>query len=285
MDAIRKKMQSLKSETDSLYKTIAGFENETKEATARADQADCDIRDYGKKVQSLEIGYDETNDKLQKATESLEEADKQFKEVEGDVAALTRRIMLMEEEDKKSADVLCNTITKLALTSKSADNVLKAVKTVESVCMNNEVSIEELEKNLRTTIKMAVDNEQKLDEISRKLGVQETELKRGLERAELAEKKLKGIEDELTTVGDHMKQLEESATKALEREDKLVEKILSLQNKFKATEAKFEYGEMNITKLNQRIDDIEDEIYREKLKVKRSSDEMNDTFDDMLANY
>jgi len=285
MDAIRKKMQSLKSETDSLYKTIAGFENETKEATARADQADCDIRDYGKKVQSLEIGYDETNDKLQKATESLEEADKQFKEVEGDVAALTRRIMLMEEEDKKSADVLCNTITKLALTSKSADNVLKAVKTVESACMNNEVSIEELEKNLRTTIKMAVDNEQKLDEISRKLGVQETELKRGLERAELAEKKLKGIEDELTTVGDHMKQLEESATKALEREDKLVEKILSLQNKFKATEAKFEYGEMNITKLNQRIDDIEDEIYREKLKVKRSADEMNDTFDDMLANY
>jgi len=278
-------MQSLKSETDSLYKTIAGFENETKEATARAEQADCDIRDYGKKVQSLEIGYDETNDKLQKATESLEEADKQFKEVEGDVAALTRRIMLMEEEDKKSADVLCTTITKLALTSKSADNVLKGVKNVESVCMNNEVSIEELEKNLRTTIKMAVDNEQKLDEISRKLGVQETELKRGLERAELAEKKLKGIEEELTEVGDHMKKLEESATKALEREDKLVEKILSLQNKFKATEAKFEYGEMNITKLNQRIDDVEDEIYREKLKVKRASDEMNDTFDDMLANY
>merc|ERR1712029_886960 len=284
MDAIRKKMQSLKAETEGLYATIRGFEEATAEATARADQADCDIRDYGKKVQGLEIGYDETNDKLQKATESLEEADKQFKEVEGDVAALTRRIMLMEEEDKKSADVLCTTITKLALTSKSADNVLKAVKSVESVCMNNEVSIEELEKNLRTTIKMAVDNEQKLDEISRKLGVQETELKRGLERAELAEKKLKGIEEELTTVGDHMKQLEESATKALEREDKLVEKILSLQNKFKATEAKFEYGEMNITKLNQRIDDVEDEIYREKLKVKRASDEMNDTFDDMLAN-
>merc|ERR1711931_267237 len=190
-----------------------------------------------------------------------------------------------EEEDKKSADVLCNTITKLALTSKSADNVLKAVKTVESACMNNEVSIEELDKNLRTTIKMAVDNEQKLDELSRKLGVQETELKRGLERAELAEKKLKGIEDELTTVGDHMKQLEESATKALEREDKLVEKILGLQNKYKNTEAKFEYGEMNITKLNQRIDDIEDEIYREKLKVKRCSDELDETFEDMIAHY
>jgi len=285
MDAIRKKMQSLKGETEGLYATIRGFEEATAEATARADQADCDIRDYGKKVQNLEIGYDETNDKLTKATESLEEADKQFKEVEADVAALTRRIMLMEEEDKKSAEVLCNTITKLAVTSKTADNVLKAVKVVESTCMNNEVTIEELDKNLRATIKMAVDNEQKLDELSRKLGVQEAELKRGLERAELAEKNLKGIEEELELVGENMKQLEKSAEKALEREEKLVEKIFSLQSKFKITEARFEYGEMNITKLNQRIDDIEDEIYREKLKVKKCSDELDDTFDDMIANY
>merc|ERR1712038_1797065 len=285
MDAIRKKMQSLKAETEQLYATIASFEEATREASARADQADCDIRDLGKKVQNLVMGYDETNDKLTKASESLEEADKQYKEVESDVAALTRRIMLMEEEDKKSADNLCNTVTKLAITSKNADQILKAVKVVENTCLNNEVTIEELDKNLRATIKMAVDNEQKLDELSRKLGVQEGELKRGLERAELAEKSLKGIEEELETVGENMKQLEKSAEKALEREEKLVEKILSLQNKFKITEARFEYGEMNITKLNQRIDDIEDEIYREKLKIKKCSDELNDTFDDMLAHY
>ena len=163
--------------------------------------------------------------------------------------------------------------------------MLKAVKVVESTCMNNEVTIEELNKNLRATIKMAHDNEQKLDELSRKLGVQEAELKRGLERAELAEKNLKSVEEELETVGENMKQLEKSAEKALEREEKLVEKIHSLQQKYKVTEARFEYGEMNITKLNQRIDDIEDEIYREKLKIKKSSDELNDTFDDMLANY
>merc|ERR1711920_636504 len=222
-----------------LYATIRGFEEATAEATARADQADCDIRDYGKKVQNLEIGYDETNDKLTKANESLEEAEKQFKEVESDVSALTRRIMLMEEEDK----------------------------------------------NLRATVKMASDNEQKLDELSGKLGVQEAELKRAVERAELAEKNLKDIEEELETVGENMKQLEKSAEKALAREEKLVEKIYNLQNKYKVTEAKFEYGEMNITKLNQRIDDIEDEIYREKLKIKKASDEMGDTFDDMLANY
>ena len=236
-------------------------------------------------MQQLEIGFDETNDKLTKATESLEEADKQFKEVESDVSALTRRIMLMEEEDKKAADQLCTTVTKLALMSKSADNVMKTIKVVENTCLNNEVTIEELDKNLRATVKMASDNEQKLDELSRKLGVQEAELKRAVERAELAEAKLKGIEEELETVGDNMKQLEKSAEKALEREEKLVEKIYNLQSKYKTTEARFEYGEMNITKLNQRIDDVEDEIFREKLKIKKVSDELSETFDDMLEHY
>merc|ERR1712063_198008 len=105
-------------------------------------------------VQQLEIGFDETNDKLLKATESLEEKEKHFKEVEADVAALTRRIMLMEEEAKKSEQNLADTVTKLALSSKEADQVLKKVKVYESKC-NNEVTIEEYDKNLRATTKMA----------------------------------------------------------------------------------------------------------------------------------
>merc|ERR1712152_113168 len=116
-------------------------------------------------------------------------------------------------------------------------------------------------------------------------GVQEEELKRAIERAELAESKLKNIEEELQMVGENTKQLELSAEKAVEREEKLKEKILSIQNKYKVAEGRFEYGEMNITKLNQRSDDIEDEIYREKLKIKKVTDELGDTFDDMLAHY
>merc|ERR1712038_1561902 len=142
-----------------------------------------------------------------------------------------------------SETTLANTVTKLAVSSKEADDILKKVKVVESKCMNNEVTLE------------------KLDELNRKLGVQEEELKRAIDRAELAEKKLKEIEE------------------------KLKDKILSIQNKYKMAEGRFEYGEMNITKLNQRIDDIGDEIYREKIKIKKVADELGDTFDDMLAHY
>ena len=38
MDAIRKKMQSLKGETDSLYATIQQFEDSTKESNRISDQ-------------------------------------------------------------------------------------------------------------------------------------------------------------------------------------------------------------------------------------------------------
>ena len=46
----------------------------------------------------------------------------------------------------------------------------------------------------------------------------------------------------------------------------------------------FQYFRITVF-FNLRIDDIEDEIYREKLKIKKVSDELSDTFDDMLDNY
>jgi tropomyosin-1 len=285
MDAIRKKMQSLKSETDQLFATIGKLENQAKESNAMSDGYDCDIRDIGKKTTSSESDFDETFDKLTKTQESFELKEKDFKTAEEEVSSLTRRLVLMEDEAKKADTNLAETVTKLALASKEADGILKKVKYFENKTMRNEVELEEMDKVLRETTKMASDNEQKLDELTRKLGVQEDELKRAMDRAELAEGNLKNVEQELEAIGENMKQLEISAEKATEREEKLKDKIHILIERLKVAEARFEYGEMNITKLNHRIDDIEDEIYREKLKIKKVSDELNDTFDDMLANY
>lgn len=59
-----------------------------------------------------------------------------------------------------------------------------------------------------------------------------------LDRAALAENNLKKIEDELQLVGENMKQLELSAEKAVEREEKLKDKILQIQQKYKAAEGR-----------------------------------------------
>merc|ERR1712025_496836 len=120
-------------------------------------------------IQSYEVEFDETNDKLTKALAALEEKEKSYKSAEEDVSALSRRIMLMEEEAKKADSALAETVTKLAMASKEADGILKKVKYFENKTMRNEVEIEEADKNLRETTKMASDNEQKLDELTRKL--------------------------------------------------------------------------------------------------------------------
>merc|ERR1719264_2276239 len=125
---------------------------------------DCDIRDLGKKITNYEADFDDTNDKLTKCMVSLEEKEKNLKNAEEEVSALSRRLVLMEDEAKKADSNLAETVTKLALASKEADGIMKKVKYFEN-------------KILRETTKMASDNEQKLDELTRKFGVQEDELK------------------------------------------------------------------------------------------------------------
>ena len=115
MDAIRKKMQSLKAETDQLYSTIYKHEQTVKEANTKNDEHECSIRDLGKKIQTYEVNFDETNDKLTKVLATYEEKEKEFKSAEEDVGALSRRVMLMEEEAKKADSTLAETVTKLAV--------------------------------------------------------------------------------------------------------------------------------------------------------------------------
>merc|ERR1712020_539142 len=128
---------------------------------------------------------------------------------------------LMETEVMKADTNLADTVTKLALTSKDADSILKKVKHYESKTMRNEVEIEEMDKSVKETKKMADDSETKLDEMSRGLGIQEEECKRSNEMAQTAEAKIVELEDELSSVGENMKQLEISAEKAQQREEKL----------------------------------------------------------------
>ena len=144
MDSIRKKMQSLKYETDELIKSIHDNEEVTKEANDRSDRCDCDIRDFGKKITKMESDFEETSEKLQKATTDLEEKKMQLQELEADLSAIARRVLLLEDELNKSEIKLAKATMDLALESKRADKVVKVVNTLTSKAMNDEVEIENL---------------------------------------------------------------------------------------------------------------------------------------------
>ena len=83
-------------------------------------------------------------------------------------------------------------------------------------------------------------------------------------------------------IGENMKQLEVSEENALRREEGYKAKISIIANKLKMTDNKTEYGEKSIRKLNHRIDEIEDDIVRQKQKIMKISNELNETFDDMI---
>jgi len=278
-------MQSMKAETDDLYKKIADYENSTKEANSTSDKFDADIRDTGKKVQKYEVALEETMEKLTGSNTKMEEAEAEFKDKEEDVNAQSRRCLLMEEETRISVEKLASTVMKLAIMSKDADNIVKGARHWESKTMNNEVEIEELDNNMREAKRIGSENEMKYDNLARSLAMMEDELKRAEERVKNAETRVGVIETELQTIGENQKQLEVSEEKARRREEKYQDQIKQINIRLKQADSRSEYAEMNISKLHLRIDELEDEIIREKLKINAVSGQLDDTFNEMLNKY
>merc|ERR1712168_529198 len=93
------------------------------------------------------------------------------------------------------------------------------------------------------------------------------------------------IEDELQAIGENQKQLEVSEEKARRREEKYQDQIKLLNIRLKQADSRSEYAEMNISKLHLRIDELEDDIIREKLKINAVSGQLDDTFNEMLSKY
>merc|ERR1719513_265357 len=280
-----KKMQSMEAETDDLYRKIKEYEDATKEANDASDRNECDIRDMGKKVQKCETKMEEIMEQLTASGAKMDAAESEFKDKDEDVNAQSRRVLLLEQESTISVEKLATTVMKLALMSKEADNIVKGCRHWESKTMNNEVEIEELDKNTREARRIGTDNEMKYDNLARSLAMMEDELKRADERVKNAEARVEVIETELQAIGDNQKQLEVSEEKARRREEKYQEQIKQINIRLKQAEARSEYAEMNISKLHLRIDELEDEIIREKLKINAVSGQLDDTFNEMLNKY
>jgi len=278
-------MQALKYETDGMLRSTMEFETMTREANEKADQCDCDIRDFTKKISKLEGAFEETFEKLQKTGTDLDEKKILMQEKEAELSALSRRTFLLEDEVQKSEIKLAKATLELGLESKRADKIIKVVNSLTSKSMNDEVEIEALGKQEREAKIMLADSEKKYDEIFRRLGVMEEELKRSEDRADNCQKKVASIDEELKVVGENMKDLEVAEEKALIREERYKDQILALIERLKTADGRAEYGEMNITKLNQRIDGIEDDIVREKVKGQHVSNEMSETFVDIIHKY
>jgi len=282
MDSIKKKMQSLANETASAVARFEKWEKEVNAANSTADGLEDQVKAIQKKIQQTESAFDVTTEDLFNQTIKLEEMEKKAGNAEGQVGDLARRLMLMEEQATRSEERLAISVTNLANTSIQADNSLAEQNNIMNVCSKKSENNDDLEKQLKDAVFTKDESENKYETLSQKLKIKESEAERANARADEIECKFIEIEDELKEVGQKQQNLEVGEEKALEREEVLQRQIRELMTKLTNANVRSENAEMDIGRLNVRIDKVEEDLVIEKTKIQQVSDELNKCFDDML---
>ena len=158
MDAIKKKMQSLKSETDNALARAMQLDSEAREANQRAEKTEehvrwhylqvmqiliflniaWQVRDLQKKMQHLENDLDITIEKLTSTTTKLDEKEKAYAVAESEIQALNRKLVLEQDELERSESKLASVTSELNAASNRADEINRAIKILESKNMIDE---------------------------------------------------------------------------------------------------------------------------------------------------
>jgi len=282
MDSIKKKMQSLANETASAVARFERWEKEVISTNATADQLEEQVKSVQKRIQQTESAFDVATEDLFNQTIKLEEMEKKAGNAEGQVGDLARRLLLMEEQAVRSEERLAISVTNLANTSIMADKSLADQNELMNVCGKKNENNDDLEKQLKDAIFTKTESENKYETLAQKLKIKEAEYERSNARADEIECKFVDIEDELKEVGQKQQNLEVGEEKSLEREEVLQKQIRELMTKLKTANENSENSEMDISRLNVRIDKVEEDLVVEKMKIKQVSDDLNKCFDDML---
>merc|ERR1719151_266781 len=186
-------------------------------------------------MQAMESQFDVCTEDLFNQTIKLEEMEKKAGNAEGEVSSLRGRLILLQENNEKQEERLAKATLELAGACQRADASVRKRIELENGVSSNEETIDNLDKQLTESKATLSDSENKFDDISRKLATLEADATRGNERAEGAEK-------------------------TIAREEASQNEILELLYKLKRSEYRGEQAEMNIQRLNVRIDQVEEDL-------------------------
>ncbi|KAG5682089.1 hypothetical protein PVAND_011468 [Polypedilum vanderplanki] len=230
----------------------------------------------------------QTKEEMERYKDECEEFNRKYQleamrreEAESEVAALNRRIQLLEEDLERSEERLASATAKLSEASAAADESERARKVLENRSLADEERMDALENQLKEARFLAEEADKKYDEVARKLAMVEADLERAEERAEAGEAKIVELEEELRVVGNNLKSLEVSEEKATQREETFEGQVRILEGHLKEAEARAEFAERSVQKLQKEVDRLEDELLNERARNKMLQEEMEATLHDI----
>ena len=151
-------------------------------------------------------------------------------QAEGEVAALNRRIQLLEEDFERGEERLATATQKLAEASHAADESERIRKALENKNDMEDDRVAILEVQLAQAKLIAEEADKKYEEVARKLAMVEADLERAEGRAETGESKIVELE-------------EVSEEKASKKEESFSTQLRTLTAKCKEAEARAEFAE------------------------------------------
>merc|ERR1712197_161936 len=196
---------------------------------------------------------DKTKEELMTTTQKLEEKEKALLASELEVSSLNRRVQALEGDLETCEDKLLLATQKLDKAATAADDSDRMRKVLEARAVQDEERMGKLEEELKNARNQAEEADKQYEEVQKRLQQVESELERAEERAETGEMKIIELEEELRVVATNLKSLEVSEDKANQREASYKEQIKTLTAKLKQAEARAEFGERSVQKLQKEV--------------------------------
>ncbi|XP_037036226.1 tropomyosin-1, isoforms 33/34 isoform X5 [Bradysia coprophila] len=175
----------------------------------------------------------------------------QLKRAESEVAALNRRIQLLEEDLERSEERLGSATAKLSEASQAADESERIRKALENRTNMEDDRVAILEAQLSQAKLIAEEADKKYEEVARKLVLLEQDLER-------------------------------SEEKANQREEEYKNQIKTLTTRLKEAEARAEFAERSVQKLQKEVDRLEDEFIKERERYAEIGDDLDFAFVELI---
>ena len=251
MEAIVKKMQSMKIAKDNANDDCDTWETKAREANVRRAKLEEDLDDLVLKSQKLEAELDKAKEELIVVEEKLSAKDAALNHGELELSNLNRQVQELENSLEDCDDMMTLAVQKLDKADTACDENERLRKVMESKAGLDDERMLKLEEELKDLRQRCEDSDNMYDEVQKKVNQTEADLERADIRVEVGEFKIIEMEEELRVVANNLKSLEVSEEKSNAREASDKTTVKSLSAKLKQAEARAEFAEKSVQKLQK----------------------------------